>query len=138
MGTYIAKSDITAIFGVDNVATWSNLDNDDAEANETRINAAITDAEAHFEDRMRGGRYAVPFVGTLTTLKRGMAQLAGAMLYEARGTNDEGEDDRMQGHRDAADQLINRILSGRMVLDAADVGTQPTAPVVVPPLGGQP
>ena len=131
MGTYIAKADIDAIFGVDNVATWSNLDNDDAEANLARVNTAIADAEEHFEDRMRGSRYAVPFTGSINTLKRGMARLAGAMLYEARGTTDEGEDDRMQGHRDAAEDIINRLLSGRMVMNAADSGTHPTAPVVV-------
>ena len=138
MGTYISKADVDAIFGLDNVAVWSNLDNDDAQANLARVNSAIDDAERHFEDRMRSSRYAVPFVGTLNVIKRAMARLAGAMLYEARGSTDEGEDDRMQGHRDGAEDVINRLLSGRMVMDAADSGTHPTAPVVVMPAGGGP
>lgn len=136
MGTYINKSNVEALFGTDNVATWSNLDNDDAQANEARVDDAIAFAEGFIDDRFRDGKYAVPLVGNSTnalqTIKNVASQLAGWWLYRARGLrDDETEADKMATHEADANEIIDGYLSGRMKLDAALTKTQPTAPVVV-------
>lgn len=136
MGTYINRSNVEAIFGTDNVATWSNLDNDDAQTNEARVDAAIAYAEGFIDDRFRSGKYAVPLVGNSTnalqTIKNVAAQLAGWWLYRSRGLRDgETEDDKMTTHEVDANKVIDGFLSGRMKLNAALTKTQPTAPVVV-------
>lgn len=135
MGTYISKSNVEALFG-DNVAKWSNLNNDDAQANETRIDDAIDYAEGLIEDRFRDSKYAVPLVGNSTnalrTIKNVAAQLAGWWLYRARGLRDDEETtDKMQAHHDDAQETIDGFLSGRLKLDAVRTKIQPTAPVVV-------
>lgn len=136
MGTYINKSNVEALFGTDNVATWSNLDNDDAQANEARIDDAIAYAEALIDDRFRDGKYAVPLVGNSTnaleTIKNVAAQFAGWWLYRARGLrDDETEADKMATQQEEANEVIDGYLSGRTKLDAVLTKTQPTAPVVV-------
>ena len=62
---YITKAKVEAVYGVNNIAKWSNLDNDDAQANDARIDDAITYAEAYIDDKLRGGRYVVPVTGTI-------------------------------------------------------------------------
>ena len=136
MGTYINKANVEAIFGTDNVAEWSNLDNDDAQANEARVDDAIAFAEGFIDDRFRDGKYAVPLVGNSTnalqTIKNVAVQLAGWWLYRARGLRDsETEDDKMTTHQEEANTIIDGFLSGRMKLNAVLTDSQPTAPVVV-------
>lgn len=136
MGTYISKSNVEALFGPSNVAKWSNLDNDDAQTNEARVDDAIAFSEAFIDDRFRDGKYAVPLVGNSTnalqTIKNVAAQLAGWWLYRARGLRDDEETtDKMATHEADANLIIDGYLSGRMKLDAILTKTQPTAPVVV-------
>ena len=136
MGTYISKADVEALFGTSNVAKWSNLDNDDAQTNEARIDDAIDYAEGLIDDRLRDSKYAVPLVGNSTnalrTIKNVAAQLAGWWLYRARGLRDDDETtDKMATHEEDAQGIIDGYLSGRMKLDAVVSETQPTAPVVV-------
>lgn len=136
MGTYINKAEVEAVFGVNNVTTWSNLDNDDAQANEARITDAIAYAEGLIEDRFRDSKYAVPLVGNSTnalrTIKNVAAQLSGWWLYRARGLRDDEETtDKMATHEADAHGIIDGYLSGRMKLDAVLTKIQPTAPVVV-------
>ena len=136
MGTYISKSNVDELFHPDNVAIWSNLGNDDAQASQARIDDAIAFAEGLIDDRFRGGKYAVPLVGNSTnalrTIKNVAAQLAGWWLYRARGLrDDETEADKMATHQQEANESIDGYLSGRMKLDAGLTKTQPTAPVVV-------
>lgn len=131
MGTYIEQSDIEARFGIDNVAQWSNLDNTDSEADEDRIAAAITFAESYVQDRLRGGRYAIPFSGNTQTLTDIMARIAGVWLYQSRGDNDTAIDAKLEIHQARADALLDRIASGQLSLDLALNHSGPSAPVVV-------
>jgi len=136
MANYIAKSDIESVFGADNVAAWSNLDNTDAGANEDRIDAAIAYAEAVIDDRFRTSRYAVPLQGdgaTLYVVKDWAAKLAGIWLYESRGlrdANDEGN--KLRDMLRAVHADISAYLAGQRRLRATPAEADaPTAPVVI-------
>ena len=132
----IARADIEALFGVDNVAQWSNLDNDDAQAKDSRITSAINYATAWVNDRFRDSRYAVPLSGNsataLDTIKNVASQLAGWWLYRTRGLRDAEEiTDKMRTHMVEANKTIDAYLRGSMKLNAALNDSTPTAPVVV-------
>jgi len=134
MGRYADKSDIEDVFGVDNVATWSNLDNDQAEENEDRIEAAIARAEAVIDDRFRGGRYAVPLQGSsgVPSVVRGWtARLAGIALCESRGLAGAMGESLVQMRREI-EREIQEYLSGRRRLDAFLAADSPDGPVVIP------
>ena len=50
------RDDLEGMFGVDNIAQWADLDNNQNAANIlTRITAAVDYAEAEVYDRLRGG-----------------------------------------------------------------------------------
>ena len=135
MGAYITKAKIEAVYGVSNIAKWSNLDNDDAQANDDRIDDAITYAEAYIDDKLRGGRYVVPITGTIPTAIIDMAaKMAGVWLYNTRRIIRKSDDNTgalIQGHQDEVDSLLNEYTSGQRQLDAAKTHTSATAPVVV-------
>jgi len=135
-GTYISQGDVEDVFGVENVARWSNLDNASTEADAARIQAAIDYAEARVDDRFRPGRYRLPLSGggaAPRAVRDWTAKLAGVWLYESRGLHDEGT----TGHRLAAlkadvEAEIDLYLSGQRRL-AANLkrSGEPGAPTVV-------
>jgi phage gp36-like protein len=136
---YCARADIEAIFGVANVARWSNLDNTSSAADASRIAAAIADADAAIDLRFRGSKYAVPVVATTTDgvalLTAIAARLAGAWLYSHRGINDADKGapaaDLVIAQRDWATKQIRLVLTGAIQLEAnAATGYHPTCPVV--------
>lgn len=134
-GTYIDQADIEAQFGASNVQVWSQLQNDQETVDTSRIQEAINNAEAMVEDRFRGSRYKVPFGGTLTTVKRWMAQLAGVDLYMARGWDDEGQEGevatRMENLRVSVTRQMDQVLMGSVDLPLNKSIDGPTSPVVV-------
>lgn len=134
-GIYIGSADVEAVWGVDNVARWSNLDNDDAAANERRIQAAIDTAERIINDRFTGSRYAVPLSATTDRLFQVIdwaAKLAGVWLYQNRGIRD--EDDQTSGKMSATkievQADIDLYFAGTRILNAAIIEDGPTAPVI--------
>ncbi len=133
MGAYITKSNVEGVFGRANIVKWSNLGNTQAPANEDRITAAITYAEAHINDRFRGGRYAIPFAGTIPqAVQDWAAKLAGAWLYESRGVSDgNDEGNKLTDMREDVTRDINAYVTGQRRLDATPSRTAPSAPIVV-------
>lgn len=135
MGTYISQSDLNSAFGENNVIQWSNLDNSTTTVDSTRVTAAITFAEAFVQDRLRGGRYTIPFSanssGATELLKQCMAKMAGWWLYQSRGTNDTAIDAKLEVQRAEAEALLDRIASGQIQLDIALSHSGPTAPAIV-------
>ena len=136
MGRYITRTDVEAVFGVDNVATWSNLENTQASANEDRIDAAIARAEGCIDDRFRGGTYAVPLSNlgdaSSAVVKDWASNLAGAWLFESRGLRDDDPTaHRMAERRRRIDREMVEYLSGQRRLDAARATTGPGAPSVI-------
>jgi len=83
MGDYIAKSNIEDVFGIDNVAAWSDLTGAGVVDN-ARVTLAITYAEGIINDSFRFGRYAIPFSPVPVVLADWCAKLAGVWLFFAR------------------------------------------------------
>jgi len=136
MANYIVQTDIESVFGADNIATWSNLDNLDAAANTDRITSAISYAEAVVDDRFRNTRYAVPLQGdgvVLYVVKDWAAKLAGTWLYQSRGTHDDNEEgDKLTDMKDAVYDEMDTYLSGQRELNAVYSHSDiPTSPIVI-------
>ncbi len=136
MGTYITKSDIEAVFGVDNMATWSDLENTQGSTNEDRVDTAIAHAESLVDDRFRHSRYAVPLQGIDGSVPAVVvdwaAKLAGIWLYESRGLRDGDQDNQLAGIKSAVETGMDAYLSGKRRLNAVtSEGDAPGGPVVV-------
>lgn len=128
---YCVRSDIEDRFGVANVTTWADLDND---ANASKITARITRAITVAEDQvnvlLRGGAYAIPFSGTPTMIKDICAVLAGVWLYDARGVAEYDVESgksqhRLHHQRDAAMKKLVEIRTGDLDINVAMVDTTP-------------
>lgn len=131
--SYIAQSDIEAIFGATNVAKWADMDNNaNAGAIAARIAAAIAYAEDEIDLRLRGHAYIVPISGTSGSTPRSIvdaaARLAGVWLYESRGMADDNVE--IGRHREQVDRLVNRIIAGQVRLDAVRSADHPDVPVI--------
>lgn len=137
---YCVRTDIETLFGVNNVTSWADLDND---ANATkitaRITAAIVTADDFIDSYLRNGPYALPLANdadTVPVLVRDISvRLAGANLYSARGVTDYNADgdpeDRMQHHRDLAESRLQLIKNRTLNLDVAAKAVQRTVPTVI-------
>lgn len=122
---YITQADIESVFGVENVASWSNLESDSTTADTGRIADAIAWAEQDINDRFRGGAYTIPFVpqssGALRPVIDWCAKLAGAWLYQSRGIS--AETNPVGDVLVAVEGSIRAYQAGQRRLDCARVGT---------------
>ena len=133
-GRYIKSTDLENFFGFRNIITYSRLDGTETTRDGNRVQAAIDYAEDYVDDRLRNGPYVIPLPqapSALKTIIDIVVRIAGVWLYQSRGVRDDDENDKMQAHRDRAEEMLNMILSGQMKLDAPRTGTQPTAMVIV-------
>jgi hypothetical protein len=141
--SYCSQADIENLFGVENVAAWSNLDNQSTTADAARIAAAIAYAGAFLDDRFRNSRYAVPLVGLsdpLVQVTDLAARLAGCWLYESRGLADRagaagpggggGDGDAMPAQRRYVQRMVGRYLAGQDQLPAVQARMVTTVPQV--------
>lgn len=133
---YCERSDIETIFGIAEVKTWADLDNNQVAADiANRITAAIAYAQNQIDDRLRGGPHTIPFTEPPpTTIIDVCAQLAGIRLYEARGVVDYNPDTGKPEHRHylmsrKALKTLTNILASIITLDLDDIPA--TAPEVV-------
>lgn len=121
--SYATQANLESVFGVDNVARWSQLDPDEAGADTDRIAAAIAYASAWIDARLSGGRYIVPLPdGTSAPLiiVDAAARIAGWWLYGSRGFHDaDAKGDRVQEHREHAESVLDRIVSGQVQIVGA-------------------
>lgn len=87
---YCTQSDIEDIFGTQNVAQWSNLDNVTQTADTNRIARALQHATDEINTTFRGGIYAVPLVlnSGAGTVVAWAAKIAGIWMYNNRGQLD--------------------------------------------------
>lgn len=140
---YIDQGDIEDVFGVSNVAAWSQLDATQQDTADTdRIASAIAFAEEDVENRLRESRFAVPLSGTSGTIPRCVVEWcaikAGVWLYRSRGmttTQDDADKDRYAGMEEYANQQIDLVLSGKLKPALTRAVTGPTAPVVLDSCG---
>jgi hypothetical protein len=139
MGFYVSQSDLEAVWGVDNIAEWSNLENADPPITATaRIATAISWAEGYFNLRMRGGRYVVPVsssdAGDSQVIKDIVARYAGRWLFQSRGITSRGEiSDKILAVAAFADEIVDKLCSDEVRFGSATAvdGDTPEAPVVV-------
>lgn len=128
---YCVRSDIEDRFGVDNVSTWSDLDNDEDSGKITaRIARAIVVAEDMINTLLRGGVYSVPFSSVPVMVVDVCAVLAGVWLYDARGVADYDAESGTAQHklhfqRDAAIDKLMQMRTGDLDVNVAKVDTSP-------------
>jgi|ERR1700722_952469 len=133
-GLYAAQSDIEDIFGVTNVAIWSQLDptQPPGTADVDRIQRALDYADAKIVSFFRNyGNYVTPLApqnNDVTLVTRWDATLAGVWLYESRGLRDDTKDGNK--YTKMAEQVIAEMGPYRSQdkLDAARRWPAPTAP----------
>lgn len=121
---YIIRADIEATFGVENVNKWADLDNDGLETKiDARITEGITAAEEDCNTSLDGGPYTIPLSSAPTLIKTICVKLAGAWLYDARGTDDVDSEgfpvNKLRVHLKDARRMLDEILGGRRVLNVA-------------------
>jgi phage gp36-like protein len=128
VGRYASSAGMSAKFGVYNILAWAAVDN---QADDTQVQASIQDAinkaDSLVDSYLAGGPYLVPFAGTpltgtLPSLVESCAnELAGVLLYEARGLVDYNPETGRPEHRlryirDRANAELARIKTGRTKL----------------------
>jgi len=133
MAYYAARSDIEDVFGVDNVAQWADLDNDqDPNKISARIDRALQWATGEIDSYLRRGPYDVPVVDsnnqTPQVIKSICADLAGVWLYESRGIDDFNPETgrvvhRLEWVRQRAYRALRELLSGVRRINAVGVDT---------------
>lgn len=135
---YAVKTDVEARFGVDNVASWSNLDNDDAATSDARVDTAISVAEARINDRFRKSRYSVPLQSgggaVPAVVTDWAATLAGVWLQMSRSMlQDNVESPGWKRVLATVNAEIDQYLAGTRDLDASleQESITPTAPSVI-------
>ena len=118
---YIVKADIEAVFGVENIKTWADLDSDKNQVKiDARVTTAITAAEDDCNSLLQSGPYEIPFGTAPTLIKTICAKLAGVWLYDARGTEDVDADgspvNKMRPHYEDAHRMLRQIVGGQRTL----------------------
>jgi uncharacterized protein DUF1320 len=140
-GLYAAQCDIEDIFGITNVAIWSQLDptQPPGTADVTRIQRALDYSDATIVSFFRNqGNYATPLAPLdtdATLVKRWSATLAGVWLYESRDLRDQaatGKASAKEGNRysQMAQQVIAEMgpYRSQQKLNAVRRWPSPTAP----------
>jgi phage gp36-like protein len=132
---YITRTDLETFFGEENIAGWANIDATNNASTETditnRVNAAISWAEAEFENRLRGSRYAVPISSADATVKQLLVMMAGEYLYGMRGMMQVEQSQAFGRMMKRVDQEIQKIVTGVKRLDLTLSHDGPTCPVVI-------
>ena len=135
--SYAAQSDVEDIFGVTNVAVWSQLDptQPPGTAETDRIQRALDYADARIVSFFRNyGNYATPLApqnNDVDLVTRWAATLAGVWLYQSRGQRD----DTPEGNKYTA--MAKQVLAemgpyrAEDKLDAARRWPGPTAPAAM-------
>jgi phage gp36-like protein len=133
-GLYAAQSDIEDIFGITNVAVWSQLDptQPPGTVDVDRIQTALNYADARIVSFFRNyGNYVTPLApqnNDVALVTRWDATLAGVWLYQSRGQRDDTKDGNK--YSKMAEQVLAEMGPYRAQdkLDAARRWPAPTAP----------
>lgn len=136
---YAARTNVEAVFGVDSVSKWADLENEGVEADiAARIASALSYAEDEVNGRLRGGPYSIPLGEPVeSSIVDITAKLAGVWLYESRGVQDIDPETgrplhKLVWHKKDAEQKMSDILSGKRRLAITDTSkTSVSIPQVV-------
>jgi phage gp36-like protein len=130
---YIAQSDLEDLFGINNIAVWSNLDDTNTTADTNRIARAIVFAENYVESRLRGTTVAVPLDTVTPILTNIIATIAGYWLYSPRGMRDSDTvANRMKTMRDDVETLLESVADGSVAVEDIPTPSEPNGPSIVP------
>lgn len=135
-GRYFSQSGIEAIYGVQNVAIWSNKEGTGNTADPVAIAAAGAYAENYFDQRLRQANYAAPLASTSADFAVWcdlVNELAGVRLYLGRGeaqqTDTKGLAGQMESHRlHAINELEQMLFAG---IDCPRASGYTDAPIAV-------
>lgn len=117
---YCERSDVEAVYGVENVKKWADLDNDvDPVKIEARITWARCLASERINVRLASSPYDVPFLEPFPDVLVDItARLSGLLLHDSRGVEDldaEGRPtDVLQTHRNEYARFIQDVYAGRI------------------------
>lgn len=137
---YSTQTDIENVYGAMDVAQWSNFTPGAVTANTTRVNVAISLANAEIDAYLKSGPYAIPIVGTATNPPTMIvlieATLAGYWLWDTRNLHKVKDEvpEMKRKAKDARTQL-NMIVLSRLPIAAVLNTARSTAPRVS--AGGQ-
>jgi hypothetical protein len=126
-GRYHSRSDIEFHFGIGNLKSWLDMDNDqNAVKINTRCQNVIDRTESWIDSRFRRSRYKIPFDPVPLEITEICAILSGSKAYEPRSQEDVTEGTNPQKimvatKRKIANQMINEILAGKLFLDTTDL-----------------
>lgn len=124
-GIYASQTDMQSVFGVNNIAVWSNRDNSipnnadgSPAADVTQIQQALNRTDAFINWLASVYKYKTPILSTIdqwARLNHLAAEDAGIELYLGRGINDEarGEAGKFQGRRQ---QLRGYTTGGKKIM----------------------
>lgn len=134
---YIVQADIESVFGVDNVAQWSNLENESTTTDTARVADSISYAEQEINDRFRDSEYVVPLTAAgsngLRPVIQWAAALAGVWLFTSRSMRGSGgsEPQIVTFQRAFATEQIDVYRAGCRRLDCARKTEMQTYPEIV-------
>lgn len=133
---YATQTNLENLFGTEQVARWSQLDQSLTTTDATRVAAAIAYADAQIDTALAGGPYTVPLaLGTTGNIivSTWSATLAAEWLAGNRGAREDEEG--IPYVTEKADEVraqIARVKGGAIRLDAARANSpMPQAPVAV-------
>jgi phage gp36-like protein len=119
---YCSRTDIDAVFGVSNVTTWANQENDGTQV-VARVALAISIADAQIDGFLFGGPYfTIPFASAHILIVDASARLSGVYLYENRGIDDYDAATKKASHslsfiQDKVMMMLKKIKTGVIRLD---------------------
>lgn len=115
---YSTRDNSNQIFGKQNIDRWADLTNDEMDDEiDSRITWAIQEAYDQINARLKGCKYAVPFIApidpVIITLS---ARLTGVLLYDNRRLVDVPDFDEMLYHRSMVEKVYKQIHGGQLSL----------------------
>jgi hypothetical protein len=135
---YCQQSDIENVFGVQNVAIWSNLEGSASNtiANPTQVASAINYASNYVEMMMANSIYAIPLQGTQGALPPVLidiiAKIAGFWLYSSRGLLEKEEKvKRIEAIMDRAECKLDAIINGKISIPLVQSDVNVNSPILV-------
>lgn len=138
MGSLVNKTDLEAVWGVDTIAEWANLENADPPVDaDARIATAIAWAEAYYRTRMRNGPYLIDLAGMsgddAIIATNIISEYAGRWLFAGRGLQLDAIGEKVENRFEFAQTTVSQLLDGEIAYsDAALNDIQPSGPEVIP------
>lgn len=134
MAVYCVRADLDNEFGIDNIDSWADSNNDaDPDVIEDRVTWAIRKATAHINAELLGNVYSTPFDDiddVPDQLQLMCATYAGIFLYRSPRGMPDGADasGNMATLKDETDLVLQRIKAGTMKLPLTPLNSyQPDA-----------